>query len=1137
MKKISILRGQYIRHRETILLTISLVLFCQGVVLAKYGGGSGTGVDPYLILSSEHIVQIGNNSADWGKHFKLMLDVDMSAVPSSSVIPIGYYDTALPENSIPFTGTFNGNGRKISNLNIVSTGKNNVGLFGFVDGDSAKIFNLGVKNSVVDGGSGSNVGMIAGWVSGGVVSCCYVDGGSVTGTKMVGGLIGNNEGAVYDCYSNAAVLGKDYFVGGLIGQNNAGLIINSYSLGSVLGNKSFIGGLAGRNMGEVVNCYSAGSVSSTLGTAISVGGLIGYCIDSNSVTASFWDVQTSGQPASGAGVGKTTAQMKDINTFLNAGWPFWGDGYLGPNFNWAKPDAAGYPVLCWQVPSIPQVPDFTAGDGSIGNPFMISTPGQLNSIGHNVKLTLAHYKLLNDIDMGPISQFFIIGDSYYPFRGTFDAAGFKISNLTINYIEAAIDPDGNDVPEDFGLFGAVTGSSAEVKNLSMNTPHISAVSGNNVGAIVGRLDGGSISACSVEGGSVSGHDNVGAIAGWNKGWINNSYAICPVTAHANAGGLAGVNYNGDSSQSTSIPGVNRCYSAGTVQADANDWGLVGLNLGWVGNSFLDNQASGQHVQNANGGLERTTAQMRTKVNYTASPYKWDFTGETTNGTADIWIIVEGVDYPRLNRTAVKYGGGAGTVDQPYLIYTPQQLNMIGVNTGDYGKYFKLMSNIDMSELPGGTLYNVIGSVALPFTGKLDGNCKTISNLTCSAGGVNAVGLFGCISGGEVKNLGLINANISAADEVGVLAGRVVNGTLRYCFAQKGSVSGSGKAGGLAGTSQNSTIDNSYSTASVTGSMAGGLIGTVSTGTVSKTYAAGKVNGAGGGLIGSGSATVTASMWDMDTSGQGSSAGGTGKSTSQMKLAATYLTAGWDFVGETANGLEDIWKIGEGRSYARLQWEYIAGDLDGDGDVDGGDFMIFAESWLATPTSGNWNPRCNLIADGIVNLIDFSVLADNWLLWPAKPTGEVRIGLFSEDFEGGAGALAADGWVVQNANATVITAAKYSGAYGARLFIATWIEKTINTTGCRDIHVKYMRKTNALDAGENLYVEWSADNGVNWNNLETVQVAAYDSLMDKVCTAAADNISALKVRFRTNANASGEYAYLDDIEITALYRLP
>jgi len=66
--------------------------------------------------------------------------------------------------------------------------------------------------------------------------------------------------------------------------------------------------------------------------------------------------------------------------------------------------------------------------------------------------------------------------------------------------------------------------------------------------------------------------------------------------------------------------------------------------------------------------------------------------------------------------------------------------------------------------------------------------------------------------------------------------------------------------------------------------------------------------------------VTSSFWDIQTSGQTISAGGTGKTTAEMKTRSTFTDAGWDFVGETENGTEDIWWILEGKDYPHLWWE-------------------------------------------------------------------------------------------------------------------------------------------------------------------------------------------------------------------------
>jgi hypothetical protein len=65
--------------------------------------------------------------------------------------------------------------------------------------------------------------------------------------------------------------------------------------------------------------------------------------------------------------------------------------------------------------------------------------------------------------------------------------------------------------------------------------------------------------------------------------------------------------------------------------------------------------------------------------------------------------------------------------------------------------------------------------------------------------------------------------------------------------------------------------------------------------------------------------VWASFWDIETSGIYWSDGGEGKTTAEMQTESTFTDAGWDFVGETFNGIEDIWFIPQG-DYPHLWWE-------------------------------------------------------------------------------------------------------------------------------------------------------------------------------------------------------------------------
>ena len=161
------------------------------------------------------------------------------------------------------------------------------------------------------------------------------------------------------------------------------------------------------------------------------------------------------------------------------------------------------------------------------------------------------------------------------------------------------------------------------------------------------------------------------------------------------------------------------------------------------------------------------------------------------------------------------------------------------------------------------------------------------------------------------------------------------GTIKECRAG-GHASGVSNVGGLVGANRGgcsemkvgwcvwASVTDSYSSTEVsgTGDNVGGLVGH-NAGAVSHAYAIGAVTSGGeggGGLVGSGGGSVAASLWDTQTSGQTTSAGGTGKTTAEMQTVSTFLDAGWDFVGETANGTEDIWWILEGKDYPRLWWE-------------------------------------------------------------------------------------------------------------------------------------------------------------------------------------------------------------------------
>jgi hypothetical protein len=190
-----------------------------------------------------------------------------------------------------------------------------------------------------------------------------------------------------------------------------------------------------------------------------------------------------------------------------------------------------------------------------------------------------------------------------------------------------------------------------------------------------------------------------------------------------------------------------------------------------------------------------------------------------------------------------YGGGTGTAADPYRIWTYQDMNSIGDYSADWNKCFVLMADIDMS-LVTGTQYRIIDN----FRGTFDGNGFAIRNFSyISDAAKTFVGLFSSATNAIIKNLGIVNLNLSVnAKYVGGLAGLVNDCTITNCYCI-GTISDSYSAnelsvGMLVGYQNNGTITGCYSAGTVLATMsstsyywnasAGGLVGQQYAGTIS-----------------------------------------------------------------------------------------------------------------------------------------------------------------------------------------------------------------------------------------------------------------------------------------------------------------
>jgi pectin methylesterase-like acyl-CoA thioesterase len=197
--------------------------------------------------------------------------------------------------------------------------------------------------------------------------------------------------------------------------------------------------------------------------------------------------------------------------------------------------------------------------------------------------------------------------------------------------------------------------------------------------------------------------------------------------------------------------------------------------------------------------------------------------------------------------------GDGSIENPYQISEPYQLNAIGLDTNLLDKSFVLTADIDMSDYIG-KQYRIIGtSASYPFTGIFDGNDLIIRNLTYSntATQTNYAGLFGYIENAVIKNLGIENVFISTAGEnAGGLAGSMSDSTITNCYSTGTitiaySSSSENSAGGIVGAKPGGSITNCYSSCAIdilSGGYCygGGLVGRQFEGSIADCYSTGAV---------------------------------------------------------------------------------------------------------------------------------------------------------------------------------------------------------------------------------------------------------------------------------------------------------
>jgi len=257
--------------------------------------------------------------------------------------------------------------------------------------------------------------------------------------------------------------------------------------------------------------------------------------------------------------------------------------------------------------------------------------------------------------------------------------------------------------------------------------------------------------------------------------------------------------------------------------------------------------------------------------------------------------------------------GSGTQEDPYQITNATELQAMDE---DRDAHYVLATDIDASETADWnrrTGFEPVGGEGSDdaFSGSLDGQNHTISGLTIDYS-ERYVGLFSLLDQATVEHVTLVDADVRGEKDVGGLAGRATESTLRNVGVGGTVTARDGTAGGVAASIGQTEVVHSYATADVTGSYdVGGLVGKSQAGVVDGSYATGAVVGEldrgtynVGGLVGrnSESAVVASSFATGSVEGDRRTGGLVGENGGTIQRA--YAT-GTVSDGESAGALVGI----------------------------------------------------------------------------------------------------------------------------------------------------------------------------------------------------------------------------------------
>lgn len=840
------------------------------------GTGTGTENDPYKIYNPVQLNDVRNSVGHTGIYYKLMNDIDMTEWiaennPTEGWQPIG-------NKSAMFKGIFIGNGNKITGLTINRETTEYVGLFGYAS--NATISDLEVEGTVI---GGNYTGGLIGRSQNSTITNCTFNG-SVSGDSYTGGIVGSAYTSTYtQSEHNGLVTGKSDITGGFVGELFRSTFDSCNHIGDVHG-LDFVGGFSGNSI--------------------------------------IWpNVEIYGYPypsLSYPDPGYINLEFDGFNLITNndvsgkiSGHNYVG-GFIGASAVTYSPTKN---VIFTNYYNCDIITDLTISNCThTGNVEGASNVGGFvgrNEVGTDETATITNSTLSAKASYSNCSHFGSISGKEYVGGFIGHAAGYHegTRSLSISNCHSISDITSNGNYAG-GVIGASTSATTQYPVTIADCYYNGNIIGDDyVGGIIGSGEYSSISNSYVNSALVSGNSNVGGIAGYvdaTSGIASSVSIVEKVSAtKENVGRIYGSIASGTTIGEMGTNLENKGLATATVnlngvQQTLSDGPQHGTNIGkstlkirstyqgigWDFTSNWSNQETESYpykptqtappvivsTATANGTIVSGKAESNAVVTVevsgktyttTAAGNQWSITVDPLQSGATISVYSKSENLSESYKVyqIVAYQG-SGTADDPYLIYTADDLASVN-GTG----YYKLMSDIDLSEWiaennPEG------GWLPLGRTGSvmshLIGNGKTISGLWCKSESPQTA-LIAVAENISISDLTIKiadNKTIEGADYTAILVSQAENCTLTNCHVS-GNISGGSFVGGLVGLAQSGSIDNCTSnvTINATGNYSGGLIGDAKALTITNSYSTATISSGNyiGGLAGNSAGDISTSF--------------------------------------------------------------------------------------------------------------------------------------------------------------------------------------------------------------------------------------------------------------------------------------